>query len=105
MVKNLLSKGGGMGLTPGRGNKILHAAGQLSLRAATDKVLVLKQSAWAAKQVGEAEIGMQHRVESLTEHGSRLSACKQYCKNVTKVIPVIQASWWPKPCGLPDAIQ
>ena len=35
MVKNPLSNAGDMGLIPGRGTKIPHVAGQLSLSAAT----------------------------------------------------------------------
>ena len=45
VVKNPPSSAGDLDSIPGLETRIPHAAGQLSLRAATDKVLVLKQSA------------------------------------------------------------
>ena len=44
-VKNPASSAGDPDSIPGLESRIPHAAGQLSLRAATDKILVLKQSA------------------------------------------------------------
>ena len=41
MVKNPPSKAGEAGLIPGWGTKILHAAGQLSLRATTTELVCL----------------------------------------------------------------
>ena len=41
MVKNLPYNAGGVGSIPGQGTKIPHAAGQLSLQAATTELVSL----------------------------------------------------------------